>query len=125
LGYRAKDVPSAEQIEVRGGLRVRSLPAALPVTSGLNRELLAGGHSTVAGRLAGALRAIGRPEFADDVLDSMRAAGYTVQKANPFLYTLPILRSATLLVHLPWWGVATTPGAVESGPLGRVRVPLQ
>jgi hypothetical protein len=115
LDYRARDFPPADQIEVRGGLRVLPLPvalvrvpeaffqtaatdaqialAALPDTSDLNRELLAGGHSVVAGRLAGALRAIGRPEFADDVLGTMRAAGYTVQESNPFLYTPPVLRS--------------------------------
>lgn len=115
LTYLARDFPATDRIEVHGGLRVLKLPtalirvpesffqtygtdaqialAALPDTSDLNRELLAGGHSAVAGRLAGALRAIGRPEFADDVLGTMRAAGYSVQESAPFLYTPPVLRS--------------------------------
>ena len=116
LDYRVRDFPPIDQIEIHGGLRVLVLPvalvrvpeaffqtaatdaqialAALLDTSDLNRELLAGGHSVVAGRLAGALRAIGRPEFADDVLGTMRAAGYTVQESNPFLHTPPVLGSA-------------------------------
>lgn len=113
LDYRAKDFAPADQVEVRGGLRVLTLPAslvrvteaffhtsptdaqvaltALRDTSALNRALLAGGHSVVAGRLTGAFRAIGRPEAADDLLATMRAAGYTVQESNPFLADPPRL----------------------------------
>ncbi|MHB1074065.1 MAG: hypothetical protein ACYC3Q_14825 [Gemmatimonadaceae bacterium] len=70
--------------------------------SDLNRELLAGSRSVVAGRLPGALRAVGRPELADDVLGTMRAAGYTVQEDNPFLVDPPVLtvtRVASPYVH--------------------------
>jgi len=113
LDYRATDFMPADRIEVLGGLRVLPLPVALvrvpesffrasasdaqvalaglPDASDLNRELLAGGHSVVAGRLAGALRAIGRPEAAEDVLGTMHSAGYTVQESNPFLDAPPVL----------------------------------
>ena len=113
LPYKA-ELPPNDQVEIRGGLRMLTLPVALtrvpehffqtsatdaqialaglPDASDLNRELLAGGHSVVAGRLVGALRAVGRPELADDVLGTMRAAGYTVQESNPFLFDLPVLR---------------------------------
>ncbi len=53
--------------------------------SDLARVLLAGSHSVVAGRLAGALRAIGRGDVADDILGAMRAAEYTVNETNPFV----------------------------------------
>ena len=66
--------------------------AGLPDASDLNRELLAGGRSIVAGRLAGALRAVGRPALADDVVGTMRAAGYTVQEDNPFSMAPPYYR---------------------------------
>ena len=56
----------------------------LPDASDLTRALLAGSHSVIAGRLAGAFRAIGRREFADEVLNAMRTAGYTVYETNPF-----------------------------------------
>jgi hypothetical protein len=46
--------------------------------------LLEGGHSAVAGRLAGAFRNIGRPRIADDILAAMRAAEFTVQESDPF-----------------------------------------
>ena len=56
----------------------------LPDTSELNLILLKGGHSVVAGRLAAALRAVGRADLADDVSSTLRAAGYTVTETNPF-----------------------------------------
>ena len=40
-------------------------------------RLLAGGQSTVAGRLAGAFRNIGRDKIADNIIAGMRAAGST------------------------------------------------
>ena len=46
--------------------------------------LLDGGHSTIAGRLAGACRNIGRDKLADNILGAMRAAGYTVKEDDPF-----------------------------------------
>ena len=52
--------------------------------STLLRELLEGGHSTIAGRLAGALRAVGRTEHAEQILATMRSAGYIVTESNPF-----------------------------------------
>lgn len=52
--------------------------------SALLARLLQGGHSTIAGRLAGALRNIGRDREADDILAAMRAAGYDVRESDPF-----------------------------------------
>jgi hypothetical protein len=48
------------------------------------RPLLRGGHSTVAGRLAGAFRRTGRADVATEVLESMASAGYDVREADPF-----------------------------------------
>ena len=61
--------------------------------AGLNRLLMDGGQPVVAGRLAGALRAAYRSALADDVLATMRAAGYAVQEKNPFENPLPTLGS--------------------------------
>jgi hypothetical protein len=41
--------------------------------------LLKGGHSTIAGRLAGAFRNIGRNRIADEIMRTMRTAGYDVR----------------------------------------------
>lgn len=46
--------------------------------------LLAGDHSVVAGRLAGALRRIGRSGMADEISDAMAQAGYRVRESDPF-----------------------------------------
>ncbi|MBU0657142.1 MAG: Fic family protein [Gammaproteobacteria bacterium] len=59
----------------------------LPDTTDLTRILLAGSRSVVAGRLAGALRAIGREDEATDLVRAMTAAGYDVRESNPFLCT--------------------------------------
>lgn len=98
--------PPAQDIEIKDGLRVFNLPSALvacspthytaqPIAmraalaaitdaSDVLSRLLEGGRSTVAGRLAGAFRNIGRETIADNVVATMRAAGYTVNETDPF-----------------------------------------
>ncbi len=46
--------------------------------------LLDGGHSAVAGRLAGAFRRVGRDAFADEIVAAFKAAGYDVRESDPF-----------------------------------------
>lgn len=106
------EVPAARDIQVVDGLRLMRLPAALitcapghfaahPVemraalamvadASDVLSRLLAGGHSSVAGRLAGAFRNIGRTRIADTIVETMRAAGYTVNETNPFSDRSPV-----------------------------------
>lgn len=47
-------------------------------------KLLEGGHSTIAGRLAGAFRNIGRSAIADNIIETMKAAGYSIAENDPF-----------------------------------------
>jgi len=63
---------------------VRVALASIRDASELLNVLLEGGRSTIAGRLVGALRSIGREKIADDILTTMRAAGYTVAETDPF-----------------------------------------
>lgn len=46
--------------------------------------LLDGGHSLIAGRLAGAYRNLGQDKIADDILKTMKSAGYDVREKDPF-----------------------------------------
>ena len=111
-------MPPAADLMVRDGLRIFSPDAALirvseafftrnPVetkvvlaslldASDVLRRLLDGGHSVVAGRLAGAFRRIGRPQIADEILITMKAAGYTMREIDPFApqQTRPALSTA-------------------------------
>jgi hypothetical protein len=99
-------LPSKGREVMVDGLRLFSLPAALvAVGPGLFTRnvteartalamvrdasdvltlLLSGGHSVVAGRLAGAFRNIGRNKIADEIIQAMRAAGYDVRENDPF-----------------------------------------
>ena len=99
-------VPEKKDIEEKDGLRLFSLPAALIASSPgffernptdaraavatirdaseVLERLLEGGHSKIAGRLAGAFRNIGRDRIADDIVNAMRAAGYDVREQDPF-----------------------------------------
>ncbi len=88
--------------------------------SDLNRELLEGGHSTVAWRLVGALRASGRGELADNVLATMRAAGYLVKETNPFTVAPPPLAFTraqspyALRIRLMWQATGVWQVSVDS-----------
>ncbi len=99
-------MPLAADLAVRDGLRLFSPAAALvrvpeafflrnPVetqvvlasiadSSDVLRLLLNGGHSKKAGQLAAAFRRIGRPEIADEILKTMKGAGYDVRESDPF-----------------------------------------
>jgi hypothetical protein len=46
--------------------------------------LLDGGHSKVAGRLAGAFRNIGKEKIVDQIIKTMRAADFVIQEEDPF-----------------------------------------
>lgn len=46
--------------------------------------LLDGGHSLIAGRLAGAYRNLEQDKIADDILKTMKSAGYDVREKDPF-----------------------------------------
>jgi fido (protein-threonine AMPylation protein) len=64
--------------DVRTGLlMIRDASEVLP-------RLLDGGHTVIAGRLAGAFRNIGRDRIADDIINAMQSAGYDARENDPF-----------------------------------------
>ena len=63
---------------------VRAVLLTIRDSSVLLAKLLDGGHSTIAGRLAGAFRNCGRERIADDIIKTMSAAGYHVRESDPF-----------------------------------------
>ena len=68
----------------RNSIEVRAALAMISDASEILPVLLEGGHSTIAGRLAGAFRNIGRAEIADEIVKNMKAADYTVNVTDPF-----------------------------------------
>lgn len=123
-------MPNDKDIVELDGLRLYGLPAAL-VHCGPNLfrqcptdaraalamvrdasdvldRLLHGGHSTIAGRLAGAFRNIGRARIADDIMKTMRAADYVVREEDPFEQAGPAVLGARAVspyvnrLHLLW-----------------------
>jgi fido (protein-threonine AMPylation protein) len=56
-------------------------------------RLLDGGHSTIAARLAGAFRDIGRHQIADSIVATMRSAGYTIAETDPFTDRITVIIS--------------------------------
>ncbi len=69
----------------------RAVLSMVKHSSGILSRILEGGHSSIAGRLAGAFRNIGRPRLADDIVASMEAAGFYVREMDPFEASSPIL----------------------------------
>ena len=56
------------------------------------RPLFKKDQTVVAGRLAGAFRAMNRDRIADDIISAMRAADYDVREHNPFANAAPNLQ---------------------------------
>jgi hypothetical protein len=63
---------------------VRTALAMIPDASEVLGLLLDGGHTTIAGRLAGAFRNVGRGKLADEIVKTMQKADYNVREINPF-----------------------------------------
>jgi len=100
------DLPEEEHHEQSNKLRIYTLPASLVfIGSGLFRQnstdaraalamiqdasevlaiLLDGSHSRIAGRLAGEFRKMGRDKIAQEIVDTMKKAGYDVRENDPF-----------------------------------------
>jgi len=105
LDVRLK-LPDKNDIECKENLQIMTMPAALIActpgfysnnavdaraalsmisdASEIMDRLLEGGHSTVAGRLAGAFRNIGKNAIADNIIEAMKAAGYSITENDPF-----------------------------------------
>lgn len=121
------EIPESHNIEERNGIRVYSVPTALlacpssfyrnrsvearaalamiPDASILLPELLDRGLSVVAGRLAGAMRNIGRERIADEILAAMKAGTYDVREQDPFLTVIdfqPVLSPHVNRLRLTW-----------------------
>jgi len=110
------DIPDQQDLTTIDGIQVMSLPAALvscapghfsahPIemraalamvssASDVLHRLLSGGHSKVAGRLAGAFRNIGRDNIAENIIETMKSAGYAIQENDPFKDKPAIIFSA-------------------------------
>lgn len=100
------NLPSNSNIEIKNGLRIYSIPAgliscspdffinnqpeAITCLASLNdiseilRLLIDGNNTVKAGRIAGALRAIGKDQFAEEIIETMRIAGFASRESNPF-----------------------------------------
>ena len=74
----------AESFFARNAVECEVVLASLADASDLLRLLLNGGHSAKAGYLAGAFRAAGRAGLADEIVKTMKSAGYDVRERNPF-----------------------------------------
>ena len=72
---------------------IRATLATITDASELLEKFLEGGHTTIAGRLAGAFRNLGRERIADDIVATMRAASYDVRESDPFETKPPIILS--------------------------------
>lgn len=124
------NIPQKTDIYVKNGINIYSLPMALiscsenfyaqspseiraallliKDSSEILNPLLAGGHSLIAGRLSGAFRNIKRSKIADDIVTTMKSAGYDVREKDPFEDKIPIILSErdkspfALRIRLMW-----------------------
>lgn len=100
------NIPPADQTLIANGIRMYNLPAALVYSSpsiytknaidartvlALIRDasevlpiLLENGHTTFAGRLAGAFRNINREKIADQIFETLKQADYDIREEDPF-----------------------------------------
>ena len=108
-------IPIKKDITEKNGLNLFSLPSALIAcspgffnqyptdtrtalsmikdASELLFKLLNGGHTTIAGRLAGAFRNIGSDFIANEIISAFKSADYDIREADPFNVKIPAISS--------------------------------
>lgn len=123
FALKEKDMPPARDLEIKNGVRVYRVEAALMRVastffsedsvearvvlgsirdpSALLSRLLEGGHAVVAGRLAGAFRHLGQGGIADEIVSTMKSAHFDVREKDPFdadPISMPVVRAAPPIV---------------------------
>ncbi len=124
------ELPQEQEVVKRNGIRMYSLASALTSCSfgffprnqiaartvlgmvgdpsEILRLLLDRGQTTIAGRLAGAFRNAGRSGIADEIIKTMKAAGYDARETDPFeemsgMHAMPPATPAHIrFLHLTW-----------------------
>lgn len=149
FALKQKAMPPPGDLETHHGMRVFRVEAALirvpesffadhPVEaqvvlarirdpSALLSRLLDGGHTVIAGRLAGAFRHLGQPALADEIVAAMQAADHGVREIDPLdaehaIASMP--RSASPIVsrlHALWASARDTVLAELPRPPGLPR----
>lgn len=89
------DLPSSLIFSVasvyrKNGIDARTSLSMIRDASELLGPLLENGHSTIAGRLAGAFRNIGKIKIADQIIDTFKQAGYDIREEDPFADQLAV-----------------------------------
>lgn len=88
LIYAGASIYTRHAIDARTGLSmIRDASELLPI-------LLENGHTTLAGRLAGAFRNIGRDKIADQIMETFKQADYDIREDDPFEFKLNLKLSS-------------------------------
>ncbi|MBN1187726.1 MAG: Fic family protein [Bacteroidales bacterium] len=77
----------------RNATDARTCLAMVKDASEILPKLLDGGKSVVAGRLAGAFRNIAKDKIADEIMKTMKSAGYDVRETDPFNDKIAVMLS--------------------------------
>lgn len=90
LNLASSIVYSSPSIYVSNPVDVRTALSIVNDASEILSLLLDKGHSLKAGRIVGAFRNIGNSKIADEILKTMKSAGYDVREIDPFEEKTPI-----------------------------------
>ena len=87
-------VKVSEAFYIRNPIEAQVVLASIRDASDILPRLLEDGRSHFAGRLAGAFRRGGRAHIADEILATMKTAGYDVRETDPFKsdHTIAVMR---------------------------------
>jgi fido (protein-threonine AMPylation protein) len=101
-------VRAPEAFFARNPIETQVVLANLGDASDVLRHLLDGGRTVKAGQLAGALRRIDRGQMADEIVATMKAAGYAVRETDPFapeqrFGALPVAKSPIVTRMRAMW----------------------
>ncbi len=92
-------------------LTMRSVLATVTSVDAILKILVDTGQTVRGGRVAGAFRNIGRGEFADEIITTMRRIGYDIREEDPFKEVISIKLSTSpyaMRIRLMWQNMRET-----------------
>ncbi len=84
LSLASSLIRCSPNVFIKSPIEARTALSMIRDASEILGLLLDGGHTTVAGRLAGGFRNIGQEKIAIEIVKTMQASGYDVRETDPF-----------------------------------------
>lgn len=104
-------ITASPTMYLNDALTMRTVLSSITTIDNILRILVDTGQTVRGGRVAGAFRNIGRDDFADEIISTMKRIGYDIREEDPFAEIISIKSSSSphaMRIRLMWQNMRET-----------------